>query len=111
MPVKLIQIYQDFDTRRDWMTAHEQGERVPVETWLKRLMQDITEFENAGVESLSSVYKIIKKQERMLTSASFYDEHDHHALRALSLPLPMMAEIKQHLRNTTGTCRTDVHQP
>ncbi|MEG1157630.1 MAG: exonuclease V subunit gamma, partial [Acinetobacter sp.] len=57
---KLIQIYQDFDARRDWMTAHEQGERVPVETWLKRLMQDINEFEDAGVESLSTVYKIIK---------------------------------------------------
>lgn len=95
---KLIQIYQDFDTRRDWMTAHEQGERVPVETWLKRLMQDITEFEDAGVESLSSVYKIIKKQERMLTLASFYDEHDHHALRALSLPLPyLLAEINNTL--------------
>jgi len=95
---KLIQIYQDFDTRRDWMTAHEQGERVPVETWLKRLMQDIAEFEDAGVESLSSVYKIIKKQERMLTLASFYDEHDHHALRALSLPLPyLLAEINSTL--------------
>ena len=95
---KLIQIYQDFDARRDWMTAHEQGERVPVETWLKRLMQDIAEFEDAGVESLSSVYKIIKKQERMLTLASFYDEHDHHALRALSLPLPyLLAEINSTL--------------
>ena len=95
---KLIQIYQDVDARRDWMTAHEQGERVPVETWLKRLMQDITEFEDAGVESLSSVYKIIKKQERMLTLASFYDEHDHHALRALSLPLPyLLAEINSTL--------------
>ncbi|OTH00401.1 exodeoxyribonuclease V subunit gamma [Acinetobacter sp. ANC 4973] len=95
---KLIQIYQDFDARRDWMTAHEQGESVPVETWLKRLMQDITEFEDAGVESLSSVYKIIKKQERMLTLASFYDEHDHHALRALSLPLPyLLAEINSTL--------------
>ena len=95
---KLIQIYQDVDTRRDWMTAHEQGERVPVETWLKRLMQDITEFEDAGVESLSSVYKIIKKQQRMLTLASFYDEHDHHALRALSLPLPyLLAEINSTL--------------
>ena len=95
---KLIQIYQDVDTRRDWMTAHEQGERVPVETWLKRLMQDITEFEDAGVESLSSIYKIIKKQQRMLTLASFYDEHDHHALRALSLPLPyLLAEINSTL--------------
>ena len=95
---KLIQIYQDVDARRDWMTAHEQGERVPVETWLKRLMQDIAEFEDAGVESLSSVYKIIKKQQRMLTLASFYDEHDHHALRALSLPLPyLLAEINSTL--------------
>ena len=85
---KLIQIYQDFDARRDWMIAHEQGQTVAVEQWLKRLMQDIAEFEEAGVESLTAVYKIIKKQERMLTLASFYDDHDHHALRSLSLPLP-----------------------
>ena len=28
----------------------------------------------------------------MLTLASFYDEHDHHALRSLSLPLPYVLE-------------------
>lgn len=95
---KLIQIYQDFDARRDWMIAHEQGQNVPVEQWLKRLMQDLAEFEETGVESLSTVYKIIKKQERMLTLASFYDEHDHHALRSLSLPLPyLLAEINNTL--------------
>lgn len=95
---KLIRIYQDFDARRDWMIAHEQGQNVAVEQWLKRLMQDIAEFEESGVESLSTVYKIIKKQERMLTLASFYDEHDHHALRSLSLPLPyLLAEINNTL--------------
>lgn len=34
----------------------------------------------------------------MLTLASFYDEHDHHALRSLSLPLPyLLAEINNTL--------------
>ena len=95
---KLIQIYQDFNTRRNWMTAHEQGQNIRVEQWLKHLMQDIAEFEQAGVDSLTTVYKIIKKQQRMLTLASFYDEHDHHALQHLSLPLPyLLAEINTTL--------------
>ncbi len=74
------------------MIAHETGQRTTAETWLNRLMEDIREFEAAGVESLAAVYKMVKKQERMLTLASFYDEHDHHALRSLSLPLPYVLE-------------------
>ena len=97
---KLIEIYHSFDARRDWMIAHEQGPSLPVEHWLHHLMHDIAEFEAAGVESLGLVYKIIKKQERMLTLASFYDEHDHHALRSLSLPLPyLLAEINNTLES------------
>ena len=88
----LIEIYQDFKHRSEWMIAHETGQRTTAETWLNRLMEDIREFEAAGVESLAAVYKMVKKQERMLTLASFYDEHDHHALRSLSLPLPYVLE-------------------
>ena len=75
---KLIEIYQDFDLRRDWMIAHELGKNTTlkcyVNAWLKLLMQDIIEFEQAGVESLKFVREIVKKQERMLTLASYYDE-------------------------------------
>lgn len=88
----LIEIYQDFKHRSEWMIAHEIGQRTTAETWLNRLMEDIREFEAAGVESLAAVYKMVKKQERMLTLASYYDEHDHHALRSLSLPLPYVLE-------------------
>ncbi|WP_104498482.1 exodeoxyribonuclease V subunit gamma [Acinetobacter indicus] len=89
---KLIQIYQDLAERRHWMIAHERGENTRAEQWLKRLMQDIDEFSVAGVTALENVYKIIKKQYRMLTLASYYDEQDRHALAALSLPLPYILE-------------------
>ncbi len=89
---KLIQIYQDFSARRNWMIAHELGKKICVEKWLKTLMDDVNEFIDAGVDSLNSVYKIIKKQDRMLTLASFYDEENHNALNALSLPLGYILE-------------------
>ena len=89
---KLIQIYKDFVQRRDWMTVHEQGKIIRVEHWLKSLMSDTTEYIQAGVDALTSVFKIIKKQERMLTLANFYDEENHHALNGLSLPLGYVLE-------------------
>ena len=52
----------------------------------------VNEFIDSGVDSLNSVYKLIKKQDRMLTLASFYDEENHHALNALSLPLGYILE-------------------
>lgn len=92
---KLIQIYQDFDLRRDWMSLHEHDQTQPVEYWLNCLMQEMATFEQAGVEALAVVYKIVKKQQRMLTLANFYDEQDQHALQGLSLPLPyVLAEIQ-----------------
>lgn len=98
---KLIQIYQDFDARRDWMIAHELGKNTAlkcnVEAWLKLLMQDIVEFEQAGVESLKVVREIVKKQERMLTLASFYDEHAQPILKNIYLPLPYLLNEIQNL--------------
>lgn len=98
---KLIQIYQDFDVRRDWMIAHELGKNTTlkcnVEAWLKLLMQDIVEFEQAGVESLKVVREIVKKQERMLTLASFYDEHAQPILKNIYLPLPYLLNEIQNL--------------
>ena len=94
---KLIEIYGDFDHRRDWMIAHELEKNIHVEQWLKLLMKDISEFIDTGVDSLQSVFKIVKKQERMLTLANFYDEDNHHALGELSLPLPYLIEEINHL--------------
>ena len=45
----LIQIYQDLSARRYWLMAHEHGQRLPVEAWLKRLKDDVQEFEQAEI--------------------------------------------------------------
>ncbi|WP_445114769.1 exodeoxyribonuclease V subunit gamma [Acinetobacter sp. WZC-1] len=92
----LMRIYQDFSERRDWMILHEQGQRIRVEQWLKCLIQDISEFEQVGVESLKTVRDIIEKQRRMLTLASFYDEQQHAAFENIMLPLPYLLQEIQH---------------
>ncbi|TCM70930.1 DNA helicase/exodeoxyribonuclease V gamma subunit [Acinetobacter calcoaceticus] len=122
---RLIEIYQDFALRRDWMIQHEnvqrssvsptahpksKSEQVNAETWLRRIMQDISEFEQAGVESLKTVREIVKKQERMLTLASFYDQEQgqgqgqvqqqesRNILTKIHLPLPyLLTEIQNTL--------------
>jgi exodeoxyribonuclease V gamma subunit len=75
------------------MIAHELGKNTTlkcnVEAWLKLLMQDIVEFEQAGVESLKVVREIVKKQERMLTLASFYDEHAQPILKNIIYLYPI----------------------
>ncbi len=62
----LIQIYQDLSARRHWLMAHEHDQRLPVEAWLKRLKDDVQEFEQAEIVALKAVREIIQKQERML---------------------------------------------
>lgn len=100
---KLIQIYRDFDQRRDWLIAHEQGELLAVEIWLKRLMADVTEFEQAGVTALKPARDAINKQERMVTLASFYGEADTQHLRQIDLPLPyLLEEIQRTLENQSA---------
>ncbi len=94
---KLIQIYQDFALRRDWMIAHELGQNIPVEQWLRHLKQDVDEFQQAGVDALNIVADLIKKQERILSLAGHHDQHAYLALRGLSLPLPYLIEELNHL--------------
>ncbi|MFX3620616.1 MAG: exodeoxyribonuclease V subunit gamma [Acinetobacter radioresistens] len=89
---KLIEIYQDFDRRRDWLLCHELGERVVVESWLQRLNEDIAEFEQRGVTALKPVREIIHKQIRMLTLANFYSEQEEQNLRGICLPLAYLIE-------------------
>lgn len=98
----LIQIYQDLSARRDWLVVHEQGQRLPVEIWLKRLKEDIQEFEQADIVALKTVREIIQKQERMLTLASYYDDAETQ-LRQISLPLPyILEEIQRTLESQSA---------
>ncbi|NIE97691.1 exonuclease V subunit gamma [Acinetobacter sp. Tr-809] len=87
----LIQIYQELSARRDWLVAHEQGQRLPVEVWLQRIKQDVQEFEQTDVVALKAVREIIQKQERMLTLANYYGDADTQ-LGQISLPLPYIVE-------------------
>ncbi|MCH7335464.1 exodeoxyribonuclease V subunit gamma [Acinetobacter sp. NIPH 2699] len=98
----LIQIYQDFAARRDWLTVHQQGQRLPVETWLTRIKDDVQEFEHADVMALKAVREIVQKQERMLTLASYYDDAETQ-LRQISLPLPyILEEIQRTLESQSA---------
>ena len=98
----LIQIYQDLAARRDWLVAHEQGQRLPVEVWLQRIKQDVQEFEQADVVALKAIREIIQKQERMLTLASYYDDAEMQ-LRQITLPLPyIIEEIQRTLESQSA---------
>lgn len=99
----LIQIYQDLNERRDWLIMHEQRKVHTVEYWLQVLSQDIVEFEQAGVVALKTAREIVKKQERMLTLASYYAEAETGTLRKITLPLPyILDEIQRTLENQTA---------
>jgi exodeoxyribonuclease V gamma subunit len=98
----LIQIYQDLAVRRDWLVAHEQGQRLPVEFWLQRIKADVQEFEQADVVALKAIREIIQKQERMLTLASYYEDTETQ-LRQISLPLPyIIEEIQRTLESQSA---------
>lgn len=95
----LIEIYRDLDSRRTWLSAHEQGARTPVKVWLEWLNRDLNEFRAAGVESLKTVAELLDKQMRMLTLADYHDQDDPNAtqeLVELSLPLPYVLEELQN---------------
>jgi len=99
----LIQIYQDLNERRDWLTLHEQGQVYTVEYWLQVLGKDIVEFEHVGVAALKAVREIVKKQERMLTLASYYAETEIATLRKITLPLPyIIEEIQRTLESQSA---------
>lgn len=99
----LIQIYQDLNERRDWLTMHERGQVYTVEHWLQVLSKDIVEFEQVGVAALKAVREVVKKQERMLTLASYYAETETGTLRKITLPLPyIIEEIQRTLENQSA---------
>ncbi len=98
----LIEIYNDFAQRRDWMTLHEKPsekdrERTqakPVEQWLNILKKEIEEFQQAGVDALQAVHKIVKKQYTMLTLSYNYasDNPVHQQMHQIQLPLPYLIQ-------------------
>ncbi|MDQ8935279.1 exodeoxyribonuclease V subunit gamma [Acinetobacter rudis] len=95
---KLIEIYQDISSRRDWMILHELGQARSVDRWLRCLLQDINEYQQAGVEVLKVVAEIVQKQETMLTLASFYAGQEQSKLYQFQLPLPyLLDEIQSTL--------------
>ncbi|MEZ6840671.1 hypothetical protein ABVN80_03615 [Acinetobacter baumannii] len=82
----LIQIYQDLNERRDRLIMHEQKKS---HTWWNtgcKHSQDIIEFEQAGVDCFKNCAGNCKKQERMLTLASYYAETETGTLRKITLP-------------------------
>ena len=98
----LIQIYDELTARRDWLVAHQQGQRLAVEIWLKRIQAEVHAFEQAGVVALKAVREIIQKQERMLTLASYYEDQAQ-GLRQISLPLPyLLEEIQRSLESQSA---------
>ncbi|QIO04766.1 exodeoxyribonuclease V subunit gamma [Acinetobacter shaoyimingii] len=112
---RLIEIYEDFAKRRDWMLEHEQqnldftqADQIPsapkkrVEQWLEILKKEIEEFQSAGVDALQTVYQIVSKQYTMLTLSYNYakDTPEHHELQDMQLPLPyLIQEIQDTLDN------------
>lgn len=99
----LIDIYEDFAQRRDWLLLHEKGKGHPVEKWLEILKQEIDEFIQAGVESLQAVHQVVRKQYTMLTLSYNYDmqkgqgQPQQHELYNIQLPLPYLL---QEIQNT-----------
>ena len=96
----LIEIYQHLAARQNWMIEHEQTEVIQrrVEDWLNVLMQEVYEFQEAGVDALAPVYKLLFKHERLLTLASYFEDELNQDLRKLHLPLPyIVQEISSQL--------------
>ena len=102
---KLIEIYQDFVARRDWLIMHEKGQRKPVEQWLEILKTEIEEFSQAGVDALQAVHQVVRKQYTMLTLSYNYEMKEkgnatQHELYDIQLPLPyLLQEIQSSLES------------
>lgn len=93
----LIQMYQDFNQRRDWLYS-EQLVHTTVEEWLGILLDEVTAFEKQGETVLRSVKEVIQKQIRMLTLTANYEQRHTKTdeLAALSdLTLPLASVIQE----------------
>ncbi|MBF7685083.1 exodeoxyribonuclease V subunit gamma [Acinetobacter sp. B10A] len=100
----LIQMYQDFDTRRDWLYS-DAFSKTTVEAWLSILLEEVNAFEKQGETVLRSVKEVIQKQIRMLTLTANYEQRhakteDLAALTDLVLPLAsVIQEISQAIES------------
>lgn len=96
----LVQMYQDFNHRRDWLHAYQQGVATTVEQWLFILMDEVEAFEQQGEVVLRTVKEILQKQIRMLTLSANYEQQrqsgDMATLSGLTLPLASILEEIDH---------------
>lgn len=99
----LLLIYQDFAQRRDWLNP-DLAPQYSVVEWLQLLLQELDEWQLAGVEHLEIVRDLIKKYDTML-SLSYHTQKVHHhqqgeshSLKHLTLPLSeLLDDIQQQL--------------
>lgn len=98
---QLIEIYQDFSTRRYWLTQHESGQGHSVEEWLGILIDEVNQFIHAKVDILKAVKETISLQQKMLRHSYLRLEDQQQYvthLKGVHLPLTyVLAEIHNAL--------------
>lgn len=100
----LIEIYQDFAERLNWLVEHEMGIQRNVEEWLHLLLKDLDAYQNSGVTALKTVRDVLRKLITMLT-LSYYSEDENgqqqeaqQLLKDMQLPLPyLLQEIQSSI--------------
>lgn len=88
----LIEIYQEIASRRHWNDSVDHDTLPFVLETLERLMQDVIEFEQTGVDALKTIREVIKKQQRMLTLATHYGVDHPDELQNIKLPMSIVIE-------------------
>lgn len=89
----LLEIYQDLDERRT-ITSKE-NENCTGEQWFNFLMQEVREYQDAGVESLDAARDAILSLVRPLTLQALHDSRSNFeagTLVNMSLPLKYIIE-------------------
>lgn len=94
----LLDIYQHFSVRRDWLDKND----VLAEQWLQTLLKDIQQFQQKGVSYTDQLQKVIKQYDRLLSLTYNYEqlEQDNQSLKKLRLPLwDILQEIQSQLES------------
>lgn len=97
----LLRIYDDFAQRRSWLDESAYPNKT-VLAWLQQLLQELDDWQLAGVEHLALIRETIKKYDTML-SLSYHTQALYHydeisSLKSLRLPLSeILQEIQQQL--------------
>lgn len=98
--VILLEMYQYFHERRDWLEQHD----ILVENWLQKLLQEIQQFQKKNVDSTDVLQKVIKQYDRMLSLTYNYEQLTNtttgYTLKQLKLPLwDILQEIQSQLES------------